>query len=657
MEQLLQKNIDCIKVFNTPLANKLSSITDINKNIELNTNLSGQYNLIIEGKPVHSITDAQKEAKELLDKIVINEFTTIHCLYGLGLGYLPDEYIQNGKGCIIVFEPDIELLSFVLSVVDFTETFKTGRLFIVSDKKEFETVLSHLYRYKANVTFSFLDYYKLYHKADIDEFSKYLKRKVSIIDHNYNFQSRTIYSFFHHTLDKLSLKYENPLLTDYKDLYKDKPAIIVSAGPSLHKNIETIKKYQKHALIFCVGTALRTLIENGITPDFVNVIESNNTKIHYDVPHRENMIFIAEPFTESSYLSMGFKKVLTTSSLETDSSRWFLETAGKELVNFETKGTVAYQAIFSAYSLGCNPIILIGQDLAYTDGQCYCKGSKFDGLKCVFDDESKKYKIIVDNYDKFKTAYCSAIEEEYDDNYLQDVVQKRLEELNNNVCSVKGQDGNLLPTDSIYSLFIEYIEDFSRRYKDKRILVNASVGGAMIDGFEVLPLDKAINKYAKNELDKAALTNTDKFANSFDYSVIITNLSKELNILKSIIPELSKGLNLVQSLQKELRNSRIYTSKARSLSERIISIYLHITNDFMLKNNAVKMLALEQYNEINFLMRQRKSIDSLESAQNYIELYHTYFSVVLLKTHTAVWFLDSAVKELKERHESCCTKS
>ena len=144
MEQLLQKNIDCIKVFNTPLANKLSSITDINKNIELNTNLSGQYNLIIEGKPVHSITDAQKEAKELLDKIVINEFTTIHCLYGLGLGYLPDEYIQNGKGCIIVFEPDIELLSFVLSVVDFTETFKTGRLFIVSDKKEFETVLSHI---------------------------------------------------------------------------------------------------------------------------------------------------------------------------------------------------------------------------------------------------------------------------------------------------------------------------------------------------------------------------------------------------------------------------------------------------------------------------------------------------------------------------------
>ena len=71
------------------------------------------------------------------------------------------------------------------------------------------------------------------------------QRIVDIVDHNYTFQVNNIYTFFKYTLTNISQKYKNPLLTDYKDIYKNKPAIIVSAGPSLHKNIDVLKKYQK----------------------------------------------------------------------------------------------------------------------------------------------------------------------------------------------------------------------------------------------------------------------------------------------------------------------------------------------------------------------------------------------------------------------------
>ena len=132
MEDILNKNLAFINKFNKPLCDKILSVTSLNslnRNFELTTNLAGQYNLLIDSKPVHSITDVFKEAKDLLNTVKINENTTIHCIYGIGLGYHIDEYIQNAKGKIIVYEPDIEAMYFVFSAVDFSDNFKKDKLY------------------------------------------------------------------------------------------------------------------------------------------------------------------------------------------------------------------------------------------------------------------------------------------------------------------------------------------------------------------------------------------------------------------------------------------------------------------------------------------------------------------------------------------------
>ena len=657
MEDVLKKNLAFIERFNKPLCDKILSVTSINKNLELNTNLAGQYNLLIDNRPVHSITDVYKEAKDLLNDVKIKENTSIHCIYGIGLGYHIDEYIQNAKGKIIVYEPDIEAMYFVCSAVDFSDHFKSGNLYFASDLTELNTVLYSIYRYKSNVTFSFLDYYKLYHKPDIDEFQKSLQRIVDVVDHNYTFQVNNICAFFRSTLIDSAQKYKAPLLTDYKGIYKDRPAIIVSAGPSLHKNIDVLKKYQDHALIFCVGTALRTLCGNGITPDFVNVIERNNTKVHYDVEQAKDIIFIAETFTESSYLNMDFKKYLITASLETDAARWFLEMADKELVDFETKGTVAYHAIYSAYYLGCNPIILVGQDLAYSDGDCYCKGSKFDGLQCVFDEDLKKYKVIFKDFEKFKEAYCQSVKDIYSEEKQNIIVEHRLKELNKNLCSVEGQNGNMLPTDSVYSLFIEYIQDFAKRHKDERTLINSSIGGAKIEGFSLLPLETAIFEHAPVQLNKNGIIDSSAFKTSVDYEIILNNLKNENNLLRSILPELHNGLSLVQNLDKELERAKIYSSKASSLGAKLIKIYSHLTNDIMLKHRIFKMIALEQYSEISYLMRLDKKISSYDDAKEFFQTFFDYFNKVSIKTEKIISYMETEIAKLEEIYENSCAKS
>jgi hypothetical protein len=58
-----------------------------------------------------------------------------------------------------------------------------------------------------------------------------------------------------------------------KDYYKGKPAVIISAGPSLNKNIDLVEKNRDKFVVFCVSTALKAAVKHNIIPDFVCFIE------------------------------------------------------------------------------------------------------------------------------------------------------------------------------------------------------------------------------------------------------------------------------------------------------------------------------------------------------------------------------------------------
>ncbi|WP_373845633.1 6-hydroxymethylpterin diphosphokinase MptE-like protein, partial [Clostridium sp.] len=62
---------------------------------------------------------------------------------------------------------------------------------------------------------------------------------------------------------------ESPSIECVKDKYKDIPAIIVSAGPSLDKNISELKRAEGKALIIATDAVLTTLKNHGIVPDAV----------------------------------------------------------------------------------------------------------------------------------------------------------------------------------------------------------------------------------------------------------------------------------------------------------------------------------------------------------------------------------------------------
>ena len=58
-------------------------------------------------------------------------------------------------------------------------------------------------------------------------------------------------------------------------------------------------------------------------------------------------------------------------------NHFWSEICGENIEEYWSKGTVSYNALNSARILGCSKIILVGQDLAYIEGQCYSKNSAY----------------------------------------------------------------------------------------------------------------------------------------------------------------------------------------------------------------------------------------------------------------------------------------
>ena len=82
--------------------------------------------------------------------------------------------------------------------------------------------------------------------------------------------------------------------TSFYDMNKDVPAIIVSAGPSLDKNLAEMINYKdklKDYFIIAGNRTLKTLINNNIKPDLLVTVDPNeithemiNSSNYNDIP-------------------------------------------------------------------------------------------------------------------------------------------------------------------------------------------------------------------------------------------------------------------------------------------------------------------------------------------------------------------------------------
>ena len=338
-----------------------------------------------------------------------------------------------------------------------------------------------------------------------------------------------------------------------------------------------------------MGTALKTAIKHGIKPDFVVAIETSiYTKSQIDVPELANFNIIAGNAVYSEIFKLKAKRFFNYYGNKTPASKWLGEIFGVPVKNYTEAGTVSLTALYSAKILGCTKIIFIGQDLAYTDNRCYSKDSVYGGYK--LDDSNN---IMLTDKEETKSALNT------DDVTLDGQTNM----LGRDMIQVRGLNGNPVTTRPDFLMFIKYFEKIAKEFGSELTLVNATEGGAFLEGYEHITLKEALEKYsAKNSID------VEKILAKFE--IKNTDIEKRKRIVLPILNEIIKNYDAIFEIENQYViesfnpcfDGKINFSGdwQKELRENIEHLFRESLDIFIKNFNSAK----EFYLKINYLAEQ-----------------------------------------------------
>lgn len=610
MSKIFDNNISALRIKNPNLASKLEKHipTDVPQLVQEN----GAYNLVYKGKYIHNRQNPLAEANEIFS-MCNNVPVSIHVVYGLGLGYLFQLTSQKSVGTVILYEPDLNILRIVFELVDFSADILKKNIYIADNFDDLSKVVYTKSGMENSPELLSLVSQRESDSAGFDALVKKLQDTVGSYSLDLKYTKQKLYLSLLFILKNVRhLVNETPLI-HCKDAYKGKTALVVSAGPTLDRNIETIKKYRDKFILFTVGTALKTLVNNGITPDFLCIIETYDSSRQLEGVDLSEVNFITEPYSHPKLRNFNYKQTYSHISANTPVNHLWAEICGENIEEYWSKGTVSYTAMNCARILGCSKIVLVGQDLAYIGGQCYSKDSVYKDLSCEYNSEKNKWEITAKDFDKFAAAISPS-----SDKQTQNVTAKsRLERLNNALYYVKGIQGDMLPTESVYAAFVGPLSEFAQHFNDRKY-INTSLVGAQIDGFENMSLEDAL-KDSESVGDLSL--NTDF---TFDKQAICDNLVKKLQELKTAQPLIEEGQRLVKSLKNDLKRYRNAGSEVLKTLKKLSVNYLALSSDFSNKSQLFDFMMTADKIDMDYEMKMLKSF-TFESVSRICEKLSEYY--------------------------------
>ncbi|WHN16228.1 motility associated factor glycosyltransferase family protein [Campylobacter jejuni] len=398
---LLEKNIQALlSGVNEPLGNKLLNFIQ-NKTCS-RFNIDENLNIFDKTHNVFMYENLDEEInffyQSILEKTPRYPFI---CIYGIGNALLIKNLAKHYKH-LLVFESEIELFILALSVIDLSEELCSGKIYLV-DLEEERVDIQLLILFDMKDIFEYLSLYEMFinnvyykqfyenvwHRAD-----ELCEKNIEVIVRNLISNLNIGFECYSHLLQNIPSMLESipfqRILSERKNKFEN--AIVVSAGPSLAKQLPLLKAYQEKAIIFCADGALSMLEKEGIVPDYVLNIdfEDKATKFFECIDHSYTLNILSCATHPSITDLVGNKSIV----LRDDPlyQRFNLNDFGY----IDTGTHVSHFSYTLALTLGFKNIIMIGQDLAFDEkGNSHSKGFSY-GEK--FDEEQVYAKLKVPAY-------------------------------------------------------------------------------------------------------------------------------------------------------------------------------------------------------------------------------------------------------------------
>lgn len=308
--------------------------------------------------------------------------------------------------------------------------------------------------------------------------------------------------------------------TAYGSVFRDRPCVIVGAGPSLDKNIDQLHDMRGQTLIIAVDAALDTLLDHGIKPDIVATIERSEKTLKFYRNHDElDDIVLLAPHMIMSDILERFKHRIATGRQEDDFVREFTAAIGRE--SLDIGFNAAHLPFAFARHLGCSPIVFTGVDLAYTGGKTH-----------------------TDNV---------AHNIEGTNQYLK----------KDNIVHVKGQNGEVLETLNYFMYAKRMFESYMLNNPELRY-INATEGGVNIVGAENMTLmqvieltkNQKVEPYEFLKITQSLEATSDAAVEEMSDAALrfLTDLDRQFRYVEQQCKKALKGLkNLGPDFTKQIR--------------------------------------------------------------------------------------------------------
>lgn len=249
---------------------------------------------------------------------------------------------------------------------------------------------------------------------------------------------------------------KNATVRGLSEVLSGQTAVVVSAGPSLSKNIDLLRPYADRVVIITGGRSMKTLLEKGIEPHLVCSVDSHqdNYRLYKNFQLLQERTPMVSTWGNHERIVAEYEgvKVFVNDSGLKNLDLLLLD----EVIQPLSIGlTVASLQLSIAVYMGCETVIFVGQDMAFDGDQRYGK----ELLAGLGDWESEKDEIF------------------YVKGNWEEKVQTSMD------------------LDS-FRIFLEELISAYQKEKPHLRFINSTQGGAYMQGTQVVPLSESLERYA-----------------------------------------------------------------------------------------------------------------------------------------------------------------
>lgn len=547
--------------------------------------------------------NVSRDISDFMKQISDYNIYTIFIVFGLGAGEHILELINNisEKNKILIVEPDENIINLVSNMDYFKSILEDDRIALcklgdIDLNFVFGSVIEEF-----NFGNLKLMVYSNYNKVFEEEYSNFYKDLRDFIDSStMNLVTSLMFSetFFQCYVRNMKHIIKSTFLNELKGKYNNIPAVVVSAGPSLEKNIKLLKEVKDEFIIITGGRTTKSVLDLGVIPDFVCSVDPGKPSYNTikDALECEAPLIYCECTSYDIVNEYKGRKVFFHEGVILKNVT--PKIIGTTVDNLSQGGSVAHICTSLAAYMNCNPIIFIGQDLAYTNEKIHADIATVD---------SEENEVIEDN----------------------------------NIVMVKDIYGNYVRTSRVFDSFRRSMEGIIKNNK-KNSFINSTEGGANIHGTEVKSFRAVIDEYKHTKEYEKNKIKIEFKEDNIDKELVKKNIEKIVANLDEIKKDCKKALKYSDEILdyyekgKEKNIIKLF-DKIKEVNNKIQEITFI---DTMLKPIIYRTLMDSQYFE-----KQNESVK--EKGERFARQIKNLYKGILKAIDKSEPYIEECIEELK----------